>query len=207
MKKKEETFLLVSMKEGQAKKLAQVISSDTSRKILDHLAKSDSTESQIAELLNMPLSTVHYNLQALLEAKLIKVDEFHYSEKGKEVNHYTIANKFIIIAPDSTEGLSVKIKRTLPALVLLLAGVGIIHFLQEPALFAAKNALALQDSAKVLAESAGEAIPMAADALRAAPAVAETLPSIPLPAAAWFLFGGVAVLIGFLLSWMMLRRQ
>ena len=86
-----ENFLLVSLKESEAKKLAQVISNDTSRKILDFLAGiKDATETDIAKNLDTPLSTVHYNIQALLKAKLVQADEFHYSEKGKEVNHYSL---------------------------------------------------------------------------------------------------------------------
>jgi DNA-binding transcriptional ArsR family regulator len=58
-----EKFLLVSLKEDEAKKLAQVISNDTSRKILDFLAsRKDATETEIATHLEMPLSTTHYNL-------------------------------------------------------------------------------------------------------------------------------------------------
>jgi len=98
----EDPFLLVSLEESESKELAKVISNKTSRKILDLLSKKDATETQIAKDLKLPLSTVHYNLQHLLKANLVKVDEFHYSEKGKEVNHYSLANKLIIIAPKKT---------------------------------------------------------------------------------------------------------
>jgi predicted transcriptional regulator len=114
MKKKENTFLLLSLEEGKAKKLANVIGSDACRKILDFLAQQSATETQISTKLSMPLSTVHYNIQQLLKAGLVKADEFHYSEKGREVDHYSIANKYIIIAPKSVEGLAQKLKRVLP---------------------------------------------------------------------------------------------
>src|SRR3989338_10912894 len=98
-----QSFLLVSLKEDKAKELAQVISNESCRKILDYLAeKEDATESEISKDLQFPISTVHYNLQHLMKAGIINVDEFHYSEKGKEVNHYKLANKYIIIAPKTT---------------------------------------------------------------------------------------------------------
>src|SRR3989338_6028072 len=98
-------FLLVDLNEEKTKKLAETITSDTSRKILNHLAEKEETEANIAQLLQLPISTVHYHLQKLQEAGLVKVEEFHYSQKGREVNHYKLANKYIIIAPQKVEGL------------------------------------------------------------------------------------------------------
>ncbi len=98
-----QSFLLVSLKEDKAKELAQVISNESCRKILDFLAeRQEATETEIAQKMVIPISTVHYNLQQLMKAGIITVDEFHYSEKGREVNHYKLANKYIIIAPKST---------------------------------------------------------------------------------------------------------
>jgi DNA-binding transcriptional ArsR family regulator len=92
-------FLLVSLEEKSAKKIAEVINNETSRKILDKLAAKECTESELSKDLNIPISTIHYNLKQLVESRLVIVDEFHYSTKGKEVNHYKLANKYIIIAP------------------------------------------------------------------------------------------------------------
>jgi DNA-binding transcriptional ArsR family regulator len=118
----EESFLLVSLKEKKAKKLAQVLSNDTSRKILDYLSKKNTgTETEIAKELDIPLSTVHYNLTHLVDAKLVKDDEFTYSEKGKEITHYSISNKYVIIAPKSTQGLKEKLKRILPVFLIISA--------------------------------------------------------------------------------------
>ena len=122
-----EKFLLVSLKESKAKKLAQVISNETSRKILDHLADNEATESELAKKLKLPISTVHYNLKCLMEGGLVTVEEFHYSEKGKEVNHYKLANKYIIIAPKSTYGIKERLKSILPVALLTGASAGIIQ--------------------------------------------------------------------------------
>jgi len=126
----EESFVLVSLKEDKAKKLAQVIGNETCRKILDYLAtKKEVTETQISKDLNLPASTVHYNLQHLYENKLVEVDEFHYSPKGKEVNHYKLSNKFIIIAPKETpKGVLNKLKNLFPVGILALAAGGLLHF-------------------------------------------------------------------------------
>jgi DNA-binding transcriptional ArsR family regulator len=116
-------FLLVSLEESKAKKLAEVISNDTARKILDHLAKQDATESEISKELNIPISTVHYNLKQLQDANLVTVEEFHYSQKGKEVNHYKLANKYIIIAPKSEDNKFIEALKKIIPLTVITASV------------------------------------------------------------------------------------
>ena len=110
MTKKDESFLLLSLSDSKGKKIAQAVNNETCRKILDYLSKTDNaTETKIANDLNIPLPTVHYNLSQLVDVKLVDIDEFHYSEKGKEVNHYSLANKYIIIAPKNETGFLIKV--------------------------------------------------------------------------------------------------
>lgn len=125
----EESFLLMSLSDSKSKKLAQVISNDTSRKILEYLTKKNATETELAKDLSIPLSTVHYNLKHLLKAKLVKSDEYHYSKKGKEVNHYALANKYIIITPGKVSGIRSKLKSILPVGIMVVATAGLLQFL------------------------------------------------------------------------------
>jgi DNA-binding transcriptional ArsR family regulator len=123
----EDSFLLINLKDSESKKLAQVISNESSRKILDYLSKKKSTtETDIANELNLPLSTVHYNLQALTKAKLVNADEFHYSKKGKEVIHYSLANKYIIIAPKASPKFLDSLKKIIPAFLIVGAAAGLM---------------------------------------------------------------------------------
>ncbi len=124
---KKSKFLMVSLEGSEAKKLAQIISNDTARKILDMLAEKDATETEISKALKQPISTIHYNLKHLLKATLVECKEFHYSQKGKEVNHYSLANKYIIIAPKAaTETLKDKLKSLIPSL-LIVGGIGFAY--------------------------------------------------------------------------------
>jgi len=118
-------FILLSMEDEKIKKISNVISNDSCRKILDYLANKEATESELASKLSIPISTVHYNLQQLMETGLIDADEYHYSEKGKEVNHYRLANKYIIIAPKKTYGIKEKLKGILPVL-LIISGAALV---------------------------------------------------------------------------------
>lgn len=195
MPKKEETFLLVSLEQNKAKKLAQIINNDTCRKILNFLAKKDATETELAEKLNIPLSTVHYNLQNLLEAGLVKAEEFHYSKKGKEVNHYSLTNKFIIIAPKSTEGISVKIKRVLPIVLLVGAATALVQalskYLYQP--IYAQTPLAREAMLETIAAGA--------------PKAAEAVPLISQANfALWFLYGALFSLVAFI-AWEWVKER
>ncbi len=194
----EESFILVNLKEAEGKKLAQVISNETSRKILDYLStKNDATATEIAKEMNIPLSTAHYNLQHLLEAKLIQADEFHYSEKGKEVDHYKLSNKFVIIAPQSSKFESVKEKlmKILPVAALSLAGAGIISVLNK-----GLGAFAAGDL-RTAGQEMLEAAPTVASAqLKAAAFDSATNTIIAEPnIALWFLAGSFTALILYLL--------
>ncbi|PIN76577.1 hypothetical protein COT48_04345 [Candidatus Woesearchaeota archaeon CG08_land_8_20_14_0_20_47_9] len=210
MAKKDETFLLVSLEENKAKQLAQLVSNDSCRKILEFLSKNTErvTESLIARELGIPLPTVHYNLKNLLAAGLVKVEEFHYSPKGKEVNHYSLANKFIIIAPTGTEKLPSKLRSLLPVLLASVITGGLIQlysYLRSPipspatlpGVFdaAVKSAPALTAAPETaLQEAAVEAIRDAGQAQ----AKAYTF-VLPENIALWFVIGAVFAIAAFFL--------
>lgn len=118
----DETFILLSLEEQQSKELAQIISNETARKILDYLGKkNEASESQIADALDTPISTIHYNVQQLLKVKLIEAKEFEWSEKGKKILYYKLAKKLIVIAPKTSESLYNQLKNLIP--VTLFTGV------------------------------------------------------------------------------------
>lgn len=127
---KKNNFLLLSLEDDKAKQIANIVSNTSCKKILEYLTNNESTESEIAKKLNLPLSTVHYNINQLLESNLIEWNKYHYSEKGKEVKHYTVANKYIIIAPKGTDKVSLldQLKNIIPTFLLGIIGVGASYF-------------------------------------------------------------------------------
>ncbi len=171
-------FLLVNLNESKTKKLAETITSDTSRKILNYLVEREDTETKIAENLQIPISTTHYHLQKLQEAGLVKVEEFHYSPKGREVNHYKLANKYIIIAPGNISGLKEKLKGILPVAILAV-GISVVIKLLERTTFTAVESKAMAASYDLT-----EAAPMLATA------TTRSQPDIAL----WFFIGSMAAI-------------
>lgn len=189
MKRKEEQFILVSLDEKESKQLAQVISNNSSRKILSYLTKKNATESEISKNLNIPISTVHYNLKQLIKSKLIDSKEYHYSKKGKEVNHYSLSKKYIIIAP-STSGIKTKLKHILPMAVIAGAAALIIQFASS--VFRGAS-FGVQKSAEIM-HLTDQSLEVAEPA-----AIGECIKQMPIPASVWFLFGGIAVIVVYLI--------
>ncbi|MBT4352103.1 helix-turn-helix transcriptional regulator [archaeon] len=200
----EESFLLVSLKEEKAKKLAQVLSNDTSRKILEFLTNNKrATETEISKKLSIPLSTVHYNIGHLASSGLINNDEFNYSEKGKEVIHYSLSNKYVIIAPNNIEGLKEKLQKILPVVAILSFGSFIISklgTLPNNNFMLSKTG---ESASRMMAdESVAEMAPMAAQQIMPEISTTTTEPNIAL----WFFIGGLFTLIVYFL-WLKLYNR
>jgi len=177
---KNNKFLLLSLDQKESKSLAQTLSNDTARKILDYLTeKEEASASEISKKLNIPLPTVDYNLKQLVKTDLVESKEFLWSKKGREMNLYRLAKKLVIIAPKST---SLKeIKSLLPITILSIAAAGLIKFFtQSREIFQAGS---LDMASKQLAEGA-------------APGVVDyqVIPAIP-QYWIWFLFGALFVIL------------
>ena len=112
---------------------------------MDYLSGKEATETELSSNLGIPISTVHYNLQQLMETGLIDAEEYHYSKKGKEINHYRLANKYIIIAPKKTFGIKEKLKSILPVM-LIVSGAAL-------ALQYSKRFFAMGSAAKIFENS------------------------------------------------------
>src|SRR3989338_8539569 len=208
-----EKFMLVSLKESKAKELAQVITNDSCRKILDYLSeKEDSTESVMADELKLPISTVHYNLQLLIKSGIVVSEEYHYSAKGKEVNHYQLANKYIIIAPKSIHGIKEKLRSILPAGLIAAAGAGLLHWYSTyysasakilaaaPLMQSAKGAASAPFVESVRDEAVQAITPSIVEksaraAIEKAPEAVVNVTTSDTSIALWFLIGAVFVIV------------
>jgi uncharacterized secreted protein with C-terminal beta-propeller domain len=130
----DDRFIIASMNESKSKEIADILGNRTARKILDYLADTNASESDISKNLNLPLSTVHYNVQKLLKNKIIDVKDFFWSEKGNKINIYTLARKPIIIAPKYYRGYET-LKSILPAVIIgavFLAAIFTVFYNYNP---------------------------------------------------------------------------
>ncbi len=147
----ENKFILVNLEDTKSKELAQVISSDTARKILNLLSEKSLSETDISKKLQIPLPTAHYNVQQLLKANIIEVKGFLWSEKGKKIQHYQLSNKLIIIAPRNSINFTDKLKEIFP---ITLAGALVSLGIYAYQIFNKTNATqVLEKSAPVMTTS------------------------------------------------------
>jgi predicted transcriptional regulator len=182
-------FLLLSMEEDRINKVANVVSNKSCKKILDYLAgKDDATETELAQKLGIPLSTIHYNLKQLMDAGLIDAAEYHYSAKGREVFHYTLANKYIIITPKKTSGIASKLRSILPSLVFVAGASLLVQY------FAVTSQTVAVPESAPLAKTAAEDTLMAIQA----PAAAVHVPFWQAYPGLWLFLGAVLVTLIYL---------
>jgi len=136
---------------SEASSLAKIISSKTAQNMIKYIGDHEKcTASQIKNDLKIPASSVHYNLKALVESKIIDDSEFTYSSKGKNVVHYSVSEKILIIIPRKQTN-PIELKTLIPG-ILAVSTIIVFSFISKlfqnssSRLFQSKNEFAL-DSA------------------------------------------------------------
>ena len=117
-KKERDTLLLLDLNNELIDNIAEVMSNKTCRAILNSLADHAKTETEISEELGLPISTVHYNIQKLVKSGLVDSKEFHYSSKGREVNHYELSKSYVVISPRPKDKIKGLFKRLLTSIII-----------------------------------------------------------------------------------------
>ncbi|MCL7410279.1 MAG: helix-turn-helix domain-containing protein [Methanosarcinaceae archaeon] len=84
---------------ADSKKITQTLSNDTALKILELLAQKPMSSTAIADEMGLALTTIKYNLDALIECDLIKVNKTRWSKKGREIKIYEPVQKLIVVMP------------------------------------------------------------------------------------------------------------
>ena len=146
---KSEKYILVNLEDEKSKKIAESISNKTARKILDYLSnKEEAGAEEISKELKLPISTIDYNLKNLKKAGLIETKHFEWSQRGKRIILYSLARKFIVIAP-KISNIKKELKNIIPLIGITAIISIVIQYLTKPGqvLQAVKS---MQDS--VLAE-------------------------------------------------------
>ncbi|MGP8336784.1 MAG: ArsR/SmtB family transcription factor [Methanosarcinaceae archaeon] len=93
-----EKVLILPLNED-SKKITQLLSNNTALKILELLAQKPLSATAIADEMGMALTTIKYNLDALIESDLIKINKTRWSKKGREMKIYEPIRKLIVVFP------------------------------------------------------------------------------------------------------------
>jgi len=123
--------LLVLPLGDESKKITQVITNDTARHIMELLAEHSMSASDIAKQLDVPLTTIKYNLENLMDVGLAKIERIKYSEKGREVKVYAPVRKLIVVVPEKLGSASITevLKKYLGVILTAVFASGFIELL------------------------------------------------------------------------------
>jgi uncharacterized secreted protein with C-terminal beta-propeller domain len=123
---------MMNLDDEKSKKIAEILKSETCKKILDYLAENkEKSEEDISKELNVPLNTVEYNLKKLVDSGLVeKSKNFFWSKKGKKINLYKPANRHIVISPKKRPSMNL-LKTIVPLLLIGVALLAAIAFIPD----------------------------------------------------------------------------
>src|SRR3989339_588106 len=189
---------------NKIKKIAEVLSSETSKKIISYLTTvKEANAKEISDKLGLAMNTVDYNLKKLLESQIIqKRKNFFWSSKGKKIIMYELSNKSIIIAPKDTTEIFSKLKSLLPVF-LLTGSLTFAVYVYEKITNSLANIQTLSSSEMTKGSFAG-APQIATDTARDVTINSiENFVGFPInPLWIWFLAGSLtAILIFTILNW------
>jgi len=191
----------------RAQKIAKAMASRTAGEILQLLKEGSHASTQIAEALSIPITTVQYHLENLVDAGIITVVERRWSQKGREVKVYGLRDRMLIVVPRGGDLKGILLRYgslfavvALASLVLALVGPALAPAISpavESALPAAVPPVPTEAGVAANKLFTGVAnqtpAPVATMVTRAVPELASTPAGIPWLPLAFFL-GGVLVI-------------
>ncbi|MDD1659044.1 MAG: helix-turn-helix domain-containing protein [Methanomicrobiales archaeon] len=107
----------------KAQKIAKAIASRTAGEILHLLKDGSHASTQIAEALKIPITTVQYHLENLVDAGIITIVEKRWSQKGREVKVYGLRDQMLIVVPHGGDLKGILLRYASLFAVVILASI------------------------------------------------------------------------------------
>jgi DNA-binding transcriptional ArsR family regulator len=126
-------FILMGVDDDSSKKVAEVLSNTTCKKILNYMSEANEvSENDISVALGIPINTVEYNLNKLIDAGLVeKTKNYFWSKKGKKISMFKVTNKHIVISPKSKPTMSI-LKTIIPVIIAIAFLTVLLIYLIPP---------------------------------------------------------------------------
>jgi len=193
-----EKQVVIDINDPRSGKIAEALANLSCKKILNLLAENEMSATDLSGKLKLPINTITYNLDKLIESGLIeKTGQVLWSIKGKKIPKYKIANRKIIISPKSLTSRGI-----IPAILgtaIVAAGIkyfssGNISNLGRIEDVAYSSGSAGVEMAKIAAPSVDNAMGFA----REVPQIIENCSNFAEPWI-WFVLGSLVAILIFLL--------
>ena len=121
---KDASVMIIPLSNDRLKKVAKALSNETAVAVLQKLVEKSMSATELAESLKLPLTTVKYSIDTLLEAELIKVERIKFSQKRRDIKYYAPVKQALIFAPEKTEkGAIAFLKKALPFLIIVALSI------------------------------------------------------------------------------------
>ncbi len=124
-----EDVVVIQPGDERAQKIARAMASQTANAVILAFGGGPLTSSEVARQMAIPITTASYHIENLLDAGLLEVMETRWSEKGREVKVYGLANQVLIIAPPVSDLRSVLQKYAALFSVIIFASLSLATFL------------------------------------------------------------------------------
>ena len=116
-------IIILEPGDEKAQKIAKAIASRTAGEILQLLRDGSHASTQIAEALKIPITTVQYHLENLVDAGIITVVERRWSQKGREVKVYGLRDQMLIVVPHGGDLKGILLRYASLFAVVILASI------------------------------------------------------------------------------------
>jgi DNA-binding transcriptional ArsR family regulator len=200
-----EGIVILEPGDERAKKIAKAMASTTATGILNLLKEGKRTSTQVADELHLPITTVQYHLENLLEAGLTEVVERRWSVKGREVKVYGLRDQLLIVVPKrgDLKGLLLKYASLftivmfagiVAAMLVPMLGIGAVPGISPEAVTGAQELFV-----RVTSDKLSEGVPAATPTMVPQATAPAGGPPVAAPGFNWIpllvFFGGVVVLL------------
>jgi DNA-binding transcriptional ArsR family regulator len=185
-----EKQVVIDINDPRSGKIAETLANPSCKKILNILAENEMSASDISGKLKLPLNTITYNLDKLIESGLIeKTGQILWSIKGKQIPKYKISNRKIVISPKSLTA-----KGIIPAILgTAIIAAGIKYFFSGNIIENSYGNAGIE-----MTKIAAPAMDSAFDFARETPSIINTCSNFAEPWI-WFILGSLITILIFLI--------
>lgn len=111
---------MIDIHDPRSNQIAEVLSNKTAKRVLALLSEKELSQTELAQQLKLPASTVDYTIKKIVSAGLIEPSRSLWSSKGKRVPVYRVSEKRILISPKKL------MKGVVPSILVSFAAAALI---------------------------------------------------------------------------------